>query len=178
MPRAIALLRVSTDVQDVARQRTDIERLRRKYDLGIIRTLELVGVSGTGVLDNAQHRQVLADLPQVDGVAVSALDRLFRVKHFKDMGILDQFKDLRKAIWSVREGLVEPWTDEGYDKCFLAAGRGGSEVRELLRRSIETKRESFDPRANMSTVMHPCRAAWPMTRRRRHGATWSRIARA
>ena len=141
MPRAIALMRVSTDVQDVARQRTDIEHLTRKYELGIIRTLELVGVSGTAVLDNAQIQQLLADLsrPEVDGIAVSALDRLFRVKHFKDMGILDRFKDLRKTIWSVREGLVEPWTDEGYDKCFLAASRGGAEIRELRRRSMEQK---------------------------------------
>jgi len=60
--RIIALLRVSTDAQDVARQRADLERLKAKFGLSVNRVLELVGVSRTATLDNAQIQQLLADL--------------------------------------------------------------------------------------------------------------------
>jgi DNA invertase Pin-like site-specific DNA recombinase len=139
---AIALLRVSTDKQDVARQRSDIERVKRTYQLDIARTLELVGVSGTATLDHAGVQRVLADLgqPDVGGIAISSLDRLFRPgKRYGQFAILDRFVDAGKVIWSAREGLVDPTTDEGYDKCISAGGRAGAEWRELRRRTREGK---------------------------------------
>ena len=92
----IALLRVSTDLQDVQRQRSDIERLKQKFGIKIRRTLELVGLSGTATLDDEQVQQVLADLKKtgVGGIAVSSLDRLFRPgKRFGQFAILDYFMD-------------------------------------------------------------------------------------
>jgi hypothetical protein len=76
----IELLRVSTDLQDVARQRTDLERLKKRFNLNAVRTLELHGVSGTATLDNEQVQQVLNDLGRSDvhGIGLSSLDRLFR----------------------------------------------------------------------------------------------------
>ena len=47
----IELLRTSTDLQDVARQRTDLERLKKRFNLQAVRTLELHGVSGTATLE-------------------------------------------------------------------------------------------------------------------------------
>jgi DNA invertase Pin-like site-specific DNA recombinase len=139
--RVIGLLRVSTDSQDVARQRADLTRVRKKYDLEIIRTLELVGVSGTATLTNEEVQRVLADLerPDVDGISISAIDRLFRPKRYGHFGILDRFADCHKAIWSAREGFVDPSTDEGYDKCISAGGRAGAEWRELRRRTMDGK---------------------------------------
>jgi hypothetical protein len=139
--RVIAVLRASSDSQDVRRQHGDIARVARAHNLEVIRTLELVGVSGTAVLDNSQIQHVLADLerPEVDGVALSALDRLFRPKRYGHFAILDRFCDQRKKIWSAREGEVDPLTDEGYDKCISAGGRAGAEWRELRRRTMQGK---------------------------------------
>src|SRR4051812_26531669 len=102
--RVISLLRVSTDKQDVARQRTDIERLRSRFGVEVVRTLELLGVPGTATLDDMQVRQVLDDLalPDVDGIGLSSLDRLFRPgKKYGQFAILDRFVDEGKKIWSV-----------------------------------------------------------------------------
>ena len=140
----IALLRVSTDAQDVARQRTDLERMKAKFGISVSRILELVGVSGTATLEDTQVQQVLTDLqlPQIDGIALSALDRLFRPgKRYGQFAILDRFVDQRKRIWSMREGLIDPATDEGYDKCISAGGRAGAEWRELIRRTHDGRIE-------------------------------------
>jgi DNA invertase Pin-like site-specific DNA recombinase len=140
--KIIALLRVSTDAQDTARQRADMGRLTARFDLDIVRSLELHGVSGTATLDDEQVQQVLADLSRadVDGIGVSALDRLFRPgKRYGQFSILDRFVDEAKTIWSVREGFIDPSTDEGYDKCISAGGRAGAEWRELRRRTLDGK---------------------------------------
>jgi len=115
----IELLRVSTDLQDVARQRTDLERLKKRFNLSALRTLELHGVSGTATLDNKQVQQILKDLgnAEVAGIGLSSLDRLFRPKRYGQFAILDRFVDEGKVIWSLREGEIDPATDEGYDKC-------------------------------------------------------------
>jgi DNA invertase Pin-like site-specific DNA recombinase len=141
--RALALLRVSTDGQDVARQRADIRRLERQYGLDIIRTLELVGVSGTATLDNEQVNQVLREVEQagVDGLAASAVDRLFRPKRGSDFKILNGFQDARKTLWTVRDGALEIWTDEGWERAMTAGTRAGSEWREIRRRCMDGKAE-------------------------------------
>ena len=61
-PNVISLLRVSSDRQDVARQRGDMQLLQRRFGVTIARTLHLQGVSGTAVLDNKQIQQILRDL--------------------------------------------------------------------------------------------------------------------
>src|SRR6516225_2437426 len=140
----IELLRVSTDLQDVARQRTDLERLKKKFNLTALRTLELHGVSGTATLDNKQVQQILKDLAlsEVAGIGLSALDRLFRPKRYGQFAILDRFVDEGKMIWSLREGEIDPASDEGYDKCIQAGGRAGAEWRDLRRRTMDGRREA------------------------------------
>lgn len=144
MNGVICLLRVSTDQQDCQRQRADMSRLKAKFGLEFCRTLELQGVSGTATLEDSQVQQILKDLelPNVDGIALSALDRLFRPgKRYGQFAILDRFVDQGKRIWSMREGLIDPGTDEGYDKCISAGGRAGAEWRELIRRTHDGRIE-------------------------------------
>jgi DNA invertase Pin-like site-specific DNA recombinase len=141
--RVIELLRVSTDAQDVQRQRADLARLAKRFGLETVRTLELVGVSGTATLSNADMQRLLEDLklPGVDGVAVSALDRLFRPKRYAQFAILDHFADTGKMIWSAREGVVDPASDSGFDVGVGAGARAGAEWRELRRRTMQGKEE-------------------------------------
>jgi DNA invertase Pin-like site-specific DNA recombinase len=143
-PRVLALLRVSTDAQDTARQRRDLQRLTERYGLIVMRTLELHGVSGTKTLDNSEVQQLLGDLddPSIDGLAVSSIDRLLRPKRFQTFGVFDRFVDLKKVIWSQAEGYADPATDEGYDTCIGAASRAGSEWRRLIQRVRDGKEES------------------------------------
>ena len=91
MKRALALLRVSTDGQDVARQRADIEKLKKLHSLDVVRSLELVGISGTTTLTNEEVQQVLREVqqPGIDGLALSSVGRLFRPRRGSHFGILD-----------------------------------------------------------------------------------------
>jgi DNA invertase Pin-like site-specific DNA recombinase len=102
MKRAIAILRVSTDQQDAARQKKDVAAAARIHALEIARTLELEDVSGTKVLAHAEVRRVLADLarPDIAGVIVSAIDRLVRPGELGDLQIFDAFQRTKKKIWT------------------------------------------------------------------------------
>ena len=77
--KVLGLVRVSGDEQDLDRQMTDLERVRNTHGLIIERTLPLEDVSGRTVLKNAEVLRLLDELkrPDICGVAVAALDRLF-----------------------------------------------------------------------------------------------------
>jgi hypothetical protein len=142
--RAIALFRVSSNAQDMARQKHDLERVRRKHDLDIVETLELDGVSGRRVLQDARFVRVLDGLRRradVHGLALSSIDRFFRTDRYSDTGIFEPLADARKLIWSAREGEVEAWTDAGFDTCMTAALKSGAEWRELRRRTMDGKED-------------------------------------
>jgi hypothetical protein len=111
--KVFSLLRCSTNMQDLGRQKTDIERLRLMHGFTIERTIELEDVSGRTVLENADVEAMLGDLkrPDIRGGAVSALDRLFRPDDFSDFRILDFFRHTKKLIFSAKEGVVDPSTD-------------------------------------------------------------------
>ena len=118
--RAIALLRISSKAQEVARQRTDITRLKKKFGLEIVATIELDGVSGRRVLQNPRFLQILEDLrrrPDIDGLALSAIDRFFRTDEYTDTGIFQPLKDARKLHLVERgfEGEVDPSTAAGFN---------------------------------------------------------------
>ena len=142
-PKLIALLRVSGDQQDVLRQRSDIERIQKRFGAAIVRTVELVGVSGTETLNDEQVQRIIAELndPAIDGVALSSLDRLFRPgKRYGQWRVLDEFVDAKKCIWTEREGFLDPDTEQGYDACMSAGTRAGSEWRRIRQMSMDQKR--------------------------------------
>lgn len=141
MKRAISILRVSTDSQDNQRQKADVERVVRAHGLVVDRVVELDGVSGRKVRENADIQKVLADLKRrdIDGVAISALDRLFRLDKFADFGILDPFKDTGKMIWSAKEGALDLSSDAGLILSLMSGAQSGLEWRELRRRTTQGK---------------------------------------
>ena len=143
MKRALALLRVSTDGQDVQRQRADIEKLKKLHSLEIVRTLELVGISGTAMLTNEQTQQLLQEVaqPGIDGLAASAVDRVIRPKRGRDFGILDGLQDAKRHLWTVRDGHMDLGSPEGWERAMAASLRAGSELQEILRRVRDGKAE-------------------------------------
>jgi DNA invertase Pin-like site-specific DNA recombinase len=141
------LIRVSTDKQDIKRQEADIDRIIKKYGAEIVRVIPLEGVSGTATLTNEQVQQVLRELenPDIDGLGLSSLDRLFRPgKRFGQYAMLDSFIDANKKMWTVREGEVDPATSEGAAKCTQAFGAAGAEWRNKLQESTDGRRVALE----------------------------------
>jgi DNA invertase Pin-like site-specific DNA recombinase len=120
--RAIAIVRVSTDQQDMDRQRRDIAAAARAHNLTIVRKLEWEGLSGTKMLTNAEVGQVLDDLsrPDIDGVCISAIDRLTRPGELGHLAIFDAFQRTGKMIWTPGQE-IDTRTQTG----FLTAGIQG-----------------------------------------------------
>lgn len=146
-PRIIMVIRVSGNRQDVARQRADQKKLEAKFGAIIVRTLELQGVSGTDTLTNEQMQRVLDELasPDIDGIGLSALDRLLRpALEFGQTAMLDRFTHAGKLIWSVREGVVDTSTREGKSKCWQAMGQASAEWHEILGRSMDQRLLNLD----------------------------------
>jgi hypothetical protein len=141
--RVISLLRVSTDAQDLARQRTDVARVIVSHGLEAVRTIELDGVSGRRVQGDPQFQTLVRDLarPDVAGAAVSALDRLFRPDHYADFAVLDHFRESRKLIFSAKEGVLDPASDAGFLMSLMSGAQAGMEWRELRRRTLQGKAE-------------------------------------
>ena len=156
--RVYGMLRTSCDRSDVERQTLDLEDLKQEFPLDIFEEVRLEGVSGTATLEEAQVQEILEKMnePNNDGLALSALDRLFRIgDDYGTMRILDPFRRKHKRIWSAREGLIEPWTDEGFDKCMTAAARSGSERREIRRRTMNGKLKTLRRRQAMCGLCPP-----------------------
>lgn len=141
--KVIALLRVSTDKQDVARQRTDVGRVIASHGLEVIRTEEVGGVSGRHVQQDPQFQGIFRDLKRADvaGVAISALDRLFRPDFYSDFAILDHFRANQKVIFSSKEGILDPSTDAGFMMSLMGGAQAGMEWREMRRRTMQGKEE-------------------------------------
>jgi DNA invertase Pin-like site-specific DNA recombinase len=141
--KVIGLLRVSTDAQDTQRQRTDVQRVVAAHGLDVVRIAELDGVSGRYVQQDPQFQAIVRDLakPDITGVAVSALDRLFRPDHYADFQILDHFRSHRKLIFSAKEGVLDPASDAGFMMSLMSGAQAGMEWRELRRRTMQGKEE-------------------------------------
>jgi DNA invertase Pin-like site-specific DNA recombinase len=141
MKRVIGLLRVSTDAQDLARQRMDVQRVIASHGLQLIRTEEAGGVSGRHVQQDPQFQSIFKDLRRADvaGIAVSALDRLFRPDYYSDFAILDHFRANKKLIFSSKEGVLDPSSDAGFMMSLMSGAQAGMEWRELRRRTSQGK---------------------------------------
>ena len=135
--RVLEFERVSTDQQELKRQAIDLKRNREKHNLEALRTFS-VKISGTRVMSNSDVQRMYGEMsdPAVDGISVSAIDRIFRPKDFEQIGnVLQFFHAQRKIIVSTVEGFVEPWTQNGFNTCLQAAQKAGAEWRELKRRT-------------------------------------------
>jgi DNA invertase Pin-like site-specific DNA recombinase len=134
--RVIAILRVSTDQQDTARQKRDVATAARAHNLQITRTVELADLSGTKVLGNAEVQKVLADLSRSDihGVTVSAIDRLIRPGQLGDLQIFDAFQRSRKLIFTPAQ-VIDINTQAGFLTSGIMGVIAGFERQMILART-------------------------------------------
>jgi hypothetical protein len=123
------------------RQHRDLDWLEIRYGVQFSKRLVIEGLSGKDTLTDADIQKILGELadPKIPGLGVSAIDRLTRPKDFHGYGIFERFVEVRKCIWSRREGHIEPWTPEGHDKCINAGQRARAELEEIRRRTMDEK---------------------------------------
>jgi site-specific DNA recombinase len=138
--RAIAILRVSSDHQDVERQRRDVASAARVHGLEITRTLELADLSGTKMLTNIEVRRVLADLSRsdTDGVCISAIDRLVRPGELGDLAIFDAFQRSKKKIFTPAQE-IDLNTNTGFLTSGIMGVVAGFERQMILARTSAGK---------------------------------------
>jgi hypothetical protein len=115
LKRVVSLVRVSSkgqtkkDKKSIPLQQLDIEEYAKDYGLKVEKEFRLEGVSGAKVLSNPDYQEMLRWLrrPDIDGLALSVLDRLSRTKYVSQWGdILRAFEEeifsgdgAHKLIW-------------------------------------------------------------------------------
>ena len=108
MPRAIALVRVSSEAQagadrgGVPRQREVIETIASRHSLEIVEWFVLEGVSGAAVLSDPGFQTFLRRLadPTIEGAVVAETSRLIRPEKLSDYVILEAFREAGKLLWT------------------------------------------------------------------------------
>jgi len=146
--RAIELIRVSTagqaadDRASIPSQKAVNQRTAAAHGLTIVRTIELVDVSGAAVLKTpeiAELIELMAD-PQIHGVVCREFSRLMRPEDFGDYALLQAFADT-KTILYLPEGPLDFSSRIGRFMGLIRGGIAGMERSEILERIWTSKEE-------------------------------------
>lgn len=148
MKRAIELIRVSTEGQaasdraGIPAQRAANARTARAHGLTIIRTIEIVDVSGAAILFAPEIRELLALMedPQVHGVVTYAFSRLMRPENYADYALLQSFVDTRTILY-LPEGPIDFASKAGRLMGTMQAAYAGVQRIEFLENSWNAKEE-------------------------------------
>ncbi len=145
--RAIGFCRLSTEEQahegraGLLRQHQEIRLSAERWNLEIVRTVEVTDVSGTQVLESQEFQELLRSLPEVDGVVIAAIDRLMRPDDFSSFSIYDHFLKQRKLIWTPSSRL-DVHEDSGFMEALVSGMMAGLDRRRILRNTQTAKEEN------------------------------------
>jgi DNA invertase Pin-like site-specific DNA recombinase len=145
--RAIGFCRLSTEEQaqegraGLLRQREEIRLCAERWNLEVVRTVEITDVSGTQVLESQEFQELLHSLPDVDGVVIAAIDRLMRPDDFSSFSIYDHFLKQRKLIWTPSSAL-DVHEDSGFMEALVSGMMAGLDRRRILRNTQTAKEEN------------------------------------
>lgn len=156
----IGLIRVSTVEQaregkaGIDRQYADIERIRQNTGANIVRVVEVIE-SGNRVVGREEYEQIARDLalPNIHGVACSALDRLVRADNFSDFSVFQPFKDHGKRIFTPGN-IVEPNSQAGFMESIINGLFAGIEKQKIKERTMGGKERNR--RKGRSVVGQQC----------------------
>jgi hypothetical protein len=147
--------RVSTDRQETERQNYDLADNVELFNLDVIGTVRMK-ISGPKVNTKKEWVAMIErqKQPDRDGINLSSLDRLFRPEDFAIIAeALQVFRDYKKVIVTTKEGLIEPWTDRGWQICMEAVLQAGKELAELKRRTKGGRRKAHAQNKPMNTCV-------------------------
>ena len=146
MPNAIELIRVSTEQQagedraGVPAQREVNRRTAKTYGLRIVKSVEIVDVSGAAVLGSPEMREILRlmESPDIQGVVTKEFSRLIRPEKFTDYALLQHFIDTNTVLY-LPDGPIDLTSKTGRLLGTIRAAMAGIERREIIERMQDAK---------------------------------------
>jgi len=144
--RVIELVRVSTlgqaseDHASVESQHVINRRTEAQYGLTIVKTIELIGVSGTAVLLTPEIQDMLrlmAD-PEIHGVVAREFSRLMRPENLADFALLQAFAESNCKLY-LPDGPIDFSSNDGRLMGTLKATIAGNVRREMLKAAWESR---------------------------------------
>lgn len=152
MRYAIELLRVSTEQQaasdraSLPAQRAVNQRTAQAYGLQIVKTIEIIDVSGAAVLKSPGMQELLRliDDPEISGVVTREFSRLMRPEDLSDFYLLQEFANTNTQLY-LPDGPIDFGSKNGRligGIRALVAGNERSEILERMWSSKESKRRA------------------------------------
>ena len=146
MKRVLELVRVSTEGQadedraGIPAQRAANQRTAKAHGLRIVRSIEIVDVSGAAVLQSREMRTLLRlmEAPEIHGVLCKEFSRLMRPENFTDYALLQHFIDT-ETIRYLPDGPIDLATKSGRLLGTIRAAMAGLERREIVERMMDAK---------------------------------------
>jgi site-specific DNA recombinase len=146
MKSVIELIRVSTEGQasedraGIPAQRDANRRTARTYGLTIVKSIEIVDVSGAAVLSSPQMQELLRMMEsrEIHGVVTKEFSRLMRPEKFTDYALLQQFIDTETVLY-LPDGPIDLASKSGRLLGTIRAALAGLERREILDRMNDAK---------------------------------------
>jgi DNA invertase Pin-like site-specific DNA recombinase len=146
MKNTIELIRVSTERQagedraGIPAQREANRRTARTYGLSIVKSIEIVDVSGAAVLSSPQMQELLRmmESEEIHGVVTKEFSRLMRPEKFTDYALLQQFIDTGTVLY-LPDGPIDLASKSGRLLGTIRAALAGLERREILDRMNDAK---------------------------------------
>src|ERR1700730_14272224 len=142
----IQLIRVSTEQQaeenraGIPAQRDVNQKTANAYGLNIIRTIEIIDVSGAAVLRSPEMQELLRLMESSDihGVVTKEFSRLIRPEKFTDYGLLQHFIDTQTLLY-LPDGPIDLASKTGRFFGTIRAAFAGMERREIIDRMLDAK---------------------------------------
>lgn len=146
MKNAIELIRVSTEQQagedraGIPAQREANQRTAQRFSLKIVRTFEIVDVSGASVLKSPEMQEILElmESPEIHGVIAKEFSRLMRPENFGDYALLQHFIDTQTVLY-LPDGPIDFGSKTGRLLGTIRAAVAGMERREIVERMMDAK---------------------------------------
>src|SRR6266404_2668080 len=146
MKSVIELIRVSTEEQagedraGIPAQRDANRRTATAYGLTIVKSIEIVDVSGAAVLSSPQMQELLRmmESPEIHGVVTKEFSRLMRPEKFTDYALLQQFIDTGTVLY-LPDGPIDLASKSGRLLGTIRAALAGLERREIIERMNDAK---------------------------------------
>src|SRR5713226_6301047 len=146
MKNVVELIRVSTEQQaagdrgGIPAQREANKRTARIYGLHIVKTIEIVDVSGASVLTSPKMKELLRlmESPDIQGVVAKEFSRLMRPEKFTDYALLQQFIDTGTVLY-LPDGPIDLASKSGRLLGTIRAALAGLERREIIERMNDAK---------------------------------------
>lgn len=146
MKNVIELIRVSTEQQagedraGLPAQREVNRRTARVYGLNIVRSIEIVDVSGAAVLNSPEMQELLRlmECPDIHGVVAKEFSRLIRPEKFTDYALLQHFIDTQTVLY-LPDGPIDLSSKTGRFLGTIRAAVAGMERREIIERMMDAK---------------------------------------